>query len=180
MKKKALKKTMKNDALREKVLIKSVNKNSKMIIYEAFDFIGHEDLEELLHLNDDLQEIIYFASKTEFNNDVYIKLRSTFSLFCFTLRYYDEISKLTLSINDFLNLLNTQKERFLLLDKFELELLYGFIGNIDRWIMTLFVKGGADLHFMDNSIKADCETISQIITPKEEDMEFNLDDIFDF
>jgi len=58
--------------------------------------------------------------------------------------------------------------------------VYGFIGNIDRWLNTLFIQGGADLSFMNNSIKADYETISQIIAPTACEENFDLDDIFNF
>ena len=68
----------------------------------------------------------------------------------------------------------------MLLNSDEFSLVYGFIGNIDRWINTLFIQGGADLHFMDNSMKADFETISQIIAPTADEENFDLDDIFDF
>ncbi|MBL1243560.1 MAG: hypothetical protein COA39_004055 [Sulfurimonas sp.] len=58
--------------------------------------------------------------------------------------------------------------------------MYGFIGNIDRWLKTLFIQGGADLNFMNNSIKVDYKTILQIIAPTACEENFDLDDIFDF
>jgi len=50
-----------------------------------------------------------------------------------------------------------------------------------RVFITLHsAKGGADLSFMNNSIKADYETISQIIAPTVCEENFDLDDIFNF
>jgi hypothetical protein len=60
-------------------------------------------------------------------------------------------------------------------------LIDGFIENIDTWLQTLFINGGANLYFMDNSLKADYEMIQAIIIPKEDTFdEISLDEIFDF
>lgn len=175
-----LKKLKRENSSREKKLIKSVEKEKKIICFEIYDFIEEEDLQELIGLSDTMQDIIYQINKYEITEDQFIKLRSTFSLFCFTLRYYNEVMQVMITINDFLNLMNTKKEKFIDLEKIEFELVYGFINNIDRWIKTLFIQGGADLHFMDNSIKADFVTIQHMISPTEDEMDFDLDDIFDF
>ncbi len=76
--------------------------------------------------------------------------------------------------------MNTNKEKFIALSKIEFSLLNGFISNVDKWVNTLFINGGADLHFMDNSMKSDYETILQVITPVVANNDFDLDDIFDF
>ena len=168
-----------DDEIREQKLIKSVSQEQTIKCIEPYTFISADDLDELLSLNDDMQDIAYQIKTHGINEHQFIKLRSTFSLFSFTLRYYDEVSKIATTVNNFLNLLNTSKDNFLALDSIELELIYGFTGNLDRWLNTLFVRGGADLHFMDNSIQADYETILQIISPSVEE-DFDLDDIFDF
>ena len=68
------------------------------------------------------------------------------------------------------------------LDKYEIELIHGFLYNINKWFDTVFIKGDADLQFMDNSMKADYKIIKQIFQPKK--LTFNehdsLDDIFNF
>jgi len=62
---------------------------------EPYTFIAEDDIQELISLNDDIQEINYQIHKHSINEHYFIKLRSSFSLFCFTLRYYDEIQSVT-------------------------------------------------------------------------------------
>ncbi|MDF1883276.1 hypothetical protein JHD49_04920 [Sulfurimonas sp. SAG-AH-194-C21] len=168
------------DKSREEKLLNSVKEEPQIKCLEPYYFLTQDDLQELLSLNDDMQEISYQIHKGAISEHHFIKLRSSFSLFCFTLRYYDEITNVTTTLNNFLNLLNTDKDAFLLFDTDQFSLVYGFVGNIDRWLNTLFIQGGADIDFMNNSIQADYETISQIITPVACEENFDLDDIFDF
>lgn len=72
-------------------------------------------------------------------------------------------------------------EKFINLDINELEPIFGFINNIEYWLQTVFIRGGTDIYFMDNSMKADYDMIANLINP--DDNKFNevdLDDIFNF
>lgn len=175
-----LKKIAKENKKREKNLIKSVSKDVKVKVIPAYDFISHGDLEDLIHLNYQLQDILYLINKTEITDALFMKLRSTFSMFCFTLSYYDEVSPVMVTINNFLYLMNANKEKFLTLNLTEFELIYGFIYNLEKWIKTLFVQGGVDLRFMDNSLMSDYETISHMLTPQVDELAYDMDDIFIF
>lgn len=177
---KSLEKLEKKNKKREKKLIESVTHEKSPKAIKKYDFLNAEDLQELVQLSDDLQDLAYLINKHEIDEDNFIKLRSTFSLFCFTLRYYDEVSQIMITLNDFLNLMNVEKESFIKLQRSEFELVYGFIANIDRWVTTLFLEGCSDLHFMDNSIRADYKTIEQLISPVIDDSIYDLDEIFDF
>lgn len=163
---------------REDNLIKSISKSE---IKKPYTFLDSDDLNELLKLSEDMQELIFIAKKDGLNSDTFISLRSIISLFCLTLRYYDKIAPISKTITEFSNLINQNKDNFIKLEKPELELINGFILNIDYWLQTLFVNGGADIYFMDNSIKADYDMIFQLICPSNyEEDENSLDDIFDF
>lgn len=83
-------------------------------------------------------------------------------------------------ITDFSNLLNLHRNEFVGLDKNQLDLVCGFINNINRWLENLFIVGGADLYFMDNSMQADLDTISYMISPSKGFDTDDLDNIFDF
>ena len=167
---------------REKKLLASVEGESHTKDIPPYTFLEDEDLHELLKLNEDLQELMYNIRKHNgLHEHSFISFRSSLSLFCLTLRYYKKIAPLTTTLTEFSNLLNTKRERFLLLNEFELELITGFISNIDKWLHTLFVRGGADLYFMDNSMHSDYQTILQILSPKDESFDASdLDDIFSF
>lgn len=170
----------KQDAFSEKVVTrKQIEIKHRSAPYT---FITDDDLEELLNLNEDMQEVMIYIYKNGFNNNIFISLRSSLSIFCLTLRYYDSISNIANAITEFSNTINTNKNMMLALDTEQLDLISGLINNIDMWIRVLFVEGGADLYFMDNSIKADCQMISQMFIPQCElsDLEEDLDDIFNF
>jgi hypothetical protein len=170
-----------NNEQREKNLITSVTKENTPKRVEPYTFLEDDDLQELLKLSDDLEDLMYQINKVGLNENLFISFRSKLSLFCLTLRYYDEISQISVTITNFSNLLNTNKEKFMNLEKEELDLIIGFVNNIEKWIRTLFVTGGADIHFMDNSMKADYNTIAQMTDPSKESVnEFDLDDIFMF
>ncbi|MCX6077095.1 MAG: hypothetical protein NTW78_09475 [Campylobacterales bacterium] len=166
---------------REQSLINSVINPEENKWIEAYTFLNNEDLEYLLKLSEDMQELAFQINKIGFNKNIFISLRSIFSLFCLTLSYYKKISPIAITISNFSNLINGNEDRFIKLTKLELMLIDGFIENIDTWLQTLFIKGGANLYFMDNSLKADFETIQEMILPqKNASEEISLDDVFDF
>ncbi len=166
---------------REQYLINSVTNPEENKWIEAYTFLSHEDLEYLLKLNEDMQELAFKINQVGFNKNIFISLRSIFSLFCLTLSYYERISPITITITNFSNLINGNGDRFIELNTLELMLIDGFLENIDTWLQTLFINGGANLYFMDKSLKADYEMIQAMITPQEDtDDEISLDDIFDF
>ena len=72
-----------------------------------------DDLEELLQLNEDMQEIMLYVSKNGFNDALFISLRSSLSMFCLNIRYYDAISEIANSVTEFSNIINTNKETIL-------------------------------------------------------------------
>jgi predicted DNA binding CopG/RHH family protein len=174
---KEIQKINKKNLKRQKNLLNPQPKKQK-----PYTFLAPDDLKELLDLNDDMQDIIYNIHNSRFNDKIFISLRSKVSLFCFTLRYYEQLFPMANTITNFSNLMNTNENQFKNFDILEFKIISGFIQNIDSWIQTLFIKGGANLYFMDNSMKADYAIIEQIIDPKishinESD---SLDDIFNF
>ena len=177
---KNIEKINKKNEIRTEELIQSVSDKKTLEIKEPYLFMESEDLRELLKLNDDMQELIFLIQNNSLTNEIFISLRSSISLFCLILRYYDNISPMATTITDFSNLLNLHRNKFIELDKNELELICGFINNIDRWLENLFVLGGVDLYFMDNSMQADLDTISYMISPVEDFDNNDLDNIFDF
>lgn len=179
---KNLKKITKKNKKREKNLLKSSNEDKAIVKKQkVYTFIDEEDLHELLGQSEDMVEYMFYADNSGFGEHYFISLRSTLSLFCQTLRYYDKIIPFAETITQFSNLINTNKEKFISLEKEEIDLIKGFVNNIDHWLNVLFVTGGADLYFMDNSIHSDFQTIQSIINYDDTQIEdIDLDDIFDF
>jgi hypothetical protein len=77
-------------------------------------------------------------------------------------------------------MINHYKEAFSKLNTNQIRLIAGFVGNFDRWLKILFIEGGAELNFMDRSLRADMEMIRHMIEPPVEGTEEELDAIFDF
>lgn len=144
----------------------------------AYTFLENDDKEDILNICDDLADIMYKAKHTRLQTDVFIRLRSSLSMFSLNLMHYSQLSCVSNIIIEFSVLMNTHTERFKQMNKDEIGLIEGFVNNMERWAKTLFVLGGADLHFMDNSLKADLDMIKMLVEEQEEVV--LLDDIFDF
>lgn len=165
-------------------LIAAINsKENATANIPAYTFILNDDLQELLTLCDDMQDLILSAQRHGFVDDLFIRFRSCFSLFALELRHYNELASVADTITNFSALINTHQDNFSSMSRDEILLIEGFINNITTWINTLFIKGGAELTFMDSSLQADYETISMLFAPQSDECsieEENLDDIFDF
>jgi len=178
---KKIEKISNKNTKREKHLIKSVTGTQELKKLEPYTFLEDSDLEELSKLSEDMQELAANIKKNGLNHNTFISLRSVVSLFCTTLRYYDRIAPITTTLTHFSNLINQNREKFITLNSQELRLVSGFIVNIDYWFQTLFIHGGADIYFMDNSMKADCKMISKLTTHDNNIVEeINLEGIFNF
>lgn len=165
---------------REENLIKSVNSTNKLEI-KPYTFLKKDDLNELLTLSDEMKTLMSQAMKVGLHLNICTSLRSRLSSLCLTLNYYDEVEQVAKTITAISNLLNKNISILMQISSIELELINGFINNIDTWIQTLFINGGADIYFMDNSIKADYKMIAQMISPSSFNEDKNsVDNIFDF
>jgi hypothetical protein len=65
--------------------------------------------------------------------------------------------------------MNNNKMLFEQMPHEQIALIEDFVNNIEHWAHTLFVLGGADLHFMDSSLKEDLEMIKRRIAQEEVD-----------
>lgn len=145
----------------------------------AYTFLEDEDKEEILNICDDLVDIMYRVKYMGLQTDVFIRLRSSLSMFSLSLMHYSQLTCVSNLVIEFSVLINTNMLRFKQMNMDELALIEGFINNMERWAKTLFILGGADLHFMDNSLKADLDMIKMLLGEQELE-EVLLDDIFDF
>lgn len=160
-------------------LMASVHSEEKSV-QEPYDFLDKEDRNEIIKMCDDMVDMMYRAKKIGFQSDVYIRLRSYLSIFSLTLLPYSQISRVSELITEFSVLMNNNKLLFQQMPYEQIALVEGFVNNMERWAHTLFVLGGADLHFMDSSLNADLEMIKRLIEPEEVEDEAALEAIFDF
>lgn len=170
---------LKEQEKRRDDLLRSVKERSP-IFRMHYDFLQEEDREEVLQICDEMTDIMDHTKKIGLNSGVCIRLRSCLSMFSLSMLPYPQLCNVVNLVTGFSVLINTHQSSFEKMSPDNVALVEGFIRNIDRWANTLFVEGGADLHFMDNSLKADLEMIRMRIEPQMIEEDLSLEGIFDF
>lgn len=131
----------------------------------AYTFMDLEDLHELKNLSEDLSEHLHQMHYCSLTNDVFIRMRSYFSLISVILNNYEEVEEMALIMSEFSMMINQNKESFCTLNEDQIELIEGFSHSFKRWLTVLFVHGGAQIGFMNNSMRGEMESIRTIIKP---------------
>lgn len=169
-----------NDDLRINHLLSTITTPQTTQELPPYNFIDSQDLGELQELCEDLNAHLHEVSSSTLANDSFIRMRSYFSLICVILNHYEEVEEMALIMSEFSMMINQNKEYFSDLTPNQLLLVQGFAHNFERWVKTLFIHGGAKIGFMNNSMRADMETIRAITQPCSHSDEEDLDAIFDF
>lgn len=144
-----------------------------------YDFLDYYELDELIELLSELNSMILVLSSSEFSE----------TEIHFLTHYLISISKILISSHESFSLgmnitlleqgIITHKERFLEHSQSMSNLCGAFSHDLSQWVKKLFFEGAPSLHFLDDSIISNCETILALLKD-EEDTSASLDDIFDF
>jgi len=169
-----------HDEIRIKHLLSTVVTPEITQHVPAYTFMDLEDLHELKELSEDLSEHLHQVRYSSLTNDAFIRMRSYFSLISVILNHYEEVEEMALIMSEFSMMINQNKEDFYVLSEEQIGLIEGFTHNFKRWLTVLFIQGGAQIGFMNNSMRADMETIRAISKPYVQSNEEDLDAIFDF
>jgi|GEM_PF-3890283 len=161
-------------------LISRIHNSESLVNIPPYTFMEKNDLHELIELAEDLNVHLYEALTTSLNNDVLIRLRSYFSMIAVKLNHYEEVEEMALIMSEFSMMINQNKEDFVCLSGDQIAIIEGFAHNFERWVKILFIHGGAEINFMDRSMRADMETIKAITQPPVETSEEEVDAIFNF
>ncbi len=164
---------------RVKRLMTSV-KREQTSLMEPYDFLEKEDREEVLSICADMVKNMLRAKIHGFSKDLFTQLRSSLSLFSLTLIPYNRVFYISNLATEFSVLIYKNSVSFQRMSSEQISLIEGFVNNMECWAHTIFVLGGADLHFMDNSLKADLEMIRRLLEPQESEDEMALDAVFDY
>ncbi len=168
------------DVRRINNLIETIQAPHNITCLEPYTFIEQEDLHELLELAEDLNLLLYEAIQNSFTQDSLIRMRSLFSMITLILNHYEEVEDMALIISEFSMMINQNKEDFFKLRAEQIAFIEGFTHNFERWLKVLFIQGGADIGFMNRSMRADMETIYSVTQPQLECSQVDLDAIFNF
>ncbi|MDO9305844.1 MAG: hypothetical protein Q7T77_10975 [Sulfuricurvum sp.] len=161
-------------------LLSRIQKSESTENIPPYSFMESNDLHELIELAEDLNTHLYEAFNTSLTNDVLIRLRSYFSMIAVILNHYEEVEEMALIMSEFSMMINQNKEDFVCLSNDQIGVIEGFARNFERWVKILFIYGGAEIDFMNRSMRADMETIKSLTQPQIEVSEEEIDAIFDF
>lgn len=183
-----LKQTLKNntidysqrDDIRVAQILQTLREDTIKNEFLPYTFMHQADLIELIELAEDMNTIMYEAQQSGLSINTLVRIRSYFSLVSLTLSHYEQIEQVSNIMIEFSIMINQYKETFSLFNTDQIELIEGFTHNFERWLRIVFIEGGADLHFMDRSLRADVEMIRLMIEPPLNVSQEELDSIFDF
>lgn len=149
----------------DKVLSYSIDKNSPQDIkteekserevYGVYDFIAQSDLEEMAVCIGKMQDGNYSRVYIEEIGSYY----ETLSHYSSFLQLYPQLNTMNSYISELCMVLSLYGDRCSELGMDLKMLLQSFVNNIAYWQESLFVRGGEELHFMDESFKADLSQI---------------------
>lgn len=169
-----------DEEIRITQLLSRIQKSESTENIPPYSFMESNDLHELIELAEDLNTHLYDAFHTSLTNDVLIRLRSYFSMIAVILNHYEEVEEMALIMSEFSMMINQNKEDFVCLSNDQIGVIEGFARNFERWVKILFIYGGAEIDFMNRSMRADMETIKSLTQPQIEVSEEEIDAIFDF
>lgn len=152
----------------------------KKAISPPYTFMDENDIRELREFVEDMNAYFYEAQHVGLSINTLIRIRSYFSLISLILSHYEEVERVAVIMVEFSIMISQHKEAFSQLSADQIRLIEGFTHNFERWLKVLFVEGGADLYFMDRSLRADMEMVRLMIEPPCETSDEELDAIFDF
>lgn len=145
-----------------------------------FTFMHRNDIIALNDVVQDMNEHLCIAQEVGFTLAGFARIRTYFSQISVILNHYEEIEQIAIVMTEFSMMINYRKEEFSQLNTDQIGLILGFMGNFERWIKILFTEGGAELNFMDRSLRADMEMIRLMVEPPVEATQEEVDAIFDF
>ena len=178
--KQSLQKKIHIDEIRINHLLATVKKIDMTENIPPYTFMESRDLRELIELAEDLNVYLYEVLRASLNNDSLIRLRSYFSLISVILNHYEEVEEMAIIMTEFSMMINQNKEDFFSLNSDQIELIEGYAHNFERWLKVLFIYGGAEVNFMNRSMRADMETIRAMTRPIADITSEEIDAIFDF
>ncbi len=174
----------------ENILSYPIDKNSRRVMaaaekvqavrYKVYDFIRQDDLNDMIACIEKVKDGNY--------NRIYVNeiadYQDTLSCYASILQSYPQLNIMNSNVAELSIILSLYSEECLSLGMDLKRLLQSFINNLWYWQESLFIKGGEELHFMDESLRADLSQIKMTLNlydeVNEENSESVLDDIFDF
>ncbi len=146
-----------------------------------FDFLDHYEIDELIELMNEFNSMILILGQSSFTqNEALMMIHYIKSMAKILIRSHESFS-IGMHIDQMADGLLEYLESFLERSKDLGDLCGAFNQDMTQWLKKLFFEGAPSLHFMDESIISNCQTILTLIDPRaQESATEDVDDIFDF
>ena len=150
-------------------------------VLQLYDFFDYYELDEVIELINEINSMILVLLSSTFQEEEgrtlvrYIK--SVARIFIAS----HESFALGMHIDNLAHGIEDNLALFLEQSKDMANLCGAFSHDLNTWLKKLFFEGTPSLHFLDDSIITNCQTIVSLITKDQEEVkEENLNDIFEF
>lgn len=146
----------------------------------VFDFMEEEDLEEIKVLIGELKsDLLLFGSSTLEPDDV-ATIQAKLENIGKITKLYNETYRIAEALENLSASMRENQQGYIDNSQSVAELFVAFGNDLELWLGSLFITGTTDLHFLDDTIVSNTETIIGFATGGGDGGEEELDDIFDF
>ncbi len=148
----------------------------------VYDFIDEDDLDDLQETVKDLKSKLLLFSSGGLETEDITEIANIMTRMSSKLKLYPQTFVIANAIDSLADSMEYHTGGFIENSSSVAKLFIGFGNDIELWLNSLFVTGTEDLHFLDDTIVSNTETIKQFGTANNADSgsEEELDDIFDF
>ncbi|MCV6607939.1 MAG: response regulator [Campylobacterales bacterium] len=147
----------------------------------VYDFIDEDDLEDMQDIIGDLKsKLLLFGSGNLEPEDI-SDISNDLARISSKLKMYPQTFVIANAIDGLSDSMSEHIDSYIANSSSVAPLFVGFGNDIELWLNSLFFTGTEDLHFLDDTIVSNTETIKQFGTSSNNGAEEEeLDDIFDF
>lgn len=147
---------------------------------EVFNYMDHEDLDELENYLNRLNSLLLIVGKDSIEDaDVYDMIDLLMSS-AKIMNMYGESYIIAQSLTNLATQLEVNKVSFINHSSEIGELAAAFSIDLQNWLNKTFYEGAPSVNFLDDTIKSNVDMIVSLISDDESDSSEDMDDIFDF
>ena len=149
--------------------------------YKVFDYMDGEDLLDMQEHLGDLSSLMLMIGSSDIEASEIQQIASLLDTLGRRLCIYTESYTIGIALSDLSKSILTDIDRFLEIAN-DLSALSGaFVSDLQTWVKLTFHEGAPSVDFMNDTIVANVQTISSLLSSDESTVdEGEMDDIFDF
>ncbi|MEY4504321.1 MAG: hypothetical protein RL154_614 [Pseudomonadota bacterium] len=161
-------------------IIQIATMTTQKVDFKIYDFIDKDDLVELCDNIADLESTLAILQYSNLNPDEVLVVADYFVKMSRLIIGYPETFAIAEALSSLGDIIQTNVEAFRDKSKLLSSIFITFCSNLTDWRKALFFDGAPSVDFMDATIIADAQTISNIIVPQQNSTPEDMDDIFNF